>query len=65
MQSKYGGQADKAVEVQTHARLQLNQDKSKCRAQRPTYGETRHKTKMIPCKTKIFQWGLFDFFFHF
>ena len=43
-----------------HARLQLNQDKSKCRALRPMYGEIRHKTMMIPGKTKIFQWGLFE-----
>ena len=44
----------------THARLQLNQDKSKCRALGPMYGEIRHKTIMIPGKTKIFQRDLFE-----
>ena len=38
-----------------HARLQLNQDKSKCRALGPMYGKIRHKTMMIPGKTEIFQ----------
>ena len=40
--------------------LELNQDKSKCRALGPMYGENRHKTMMIPGKTKIFQRGLFE-----
>ena len=44
-----------------HARLQLNQDKSKCRALGLMYGEIRHKT-MIPGKTKIFRRGLFEKF---
>ena len=48
--------------VVLHARLELNQGKSKCRAMGPLYGETRHKTLMIPGETKIFQRGLFDFF---
>ena len=43
-----------------HARLQLNQEKSKCRAMGPMYGEIRHKTMMIPGKTKIFQRDLFE-----
>ena len=42
----------------THLRLQLNQDKSKSRALEPMYGEIRHKTIIIPGKTKIFQRGL-------
>ena len=43
-----------------HARVQLNQAKSKCRALGPMYGDIRHKTMMIPGKTKIFQRGLFE-----
>ena len=43
-----------------HARLQLNQDKSKCRALGLMYGEIRHKTMMIPDKTKIFHRDLFQ-----
>ena len=45
-----------------HCGLELNQDKSKCRALGPMYGENRHKTMMIPGKTKIFQRGLFVLF---
>ena len=44
----------------TYARLQLNQDKSKCRALGPMYGEIKHKTMMISGKTKIFQRDLFE-----
>ena len=43
-----------------HAKLQLNQDKSKFRALGPMYGEIRHKTMMIPVKIKIFQQDLFE-----
>ena len=48
------------VLIASHARLQLNQDKSKCRALRPMYGDIRQKTMMIPGKTKIFQRGYFE-----
>ncbi len=43
-----------------HCGLDLNQVKSKCRALGPMYRKNRHKTMMIPGKTKIFQWGLFE-----
>ena len=46
--------------VTVHCGLELNQDKSKCRALGPMYGENRHKTMIIPGKTKIFQRGLFE-----
>ena len=46
--------------ISIHCGLELNQDKSKCRALGPMYGENRHKTMMIPGKTKIFQRGLFE-----
>ena len=48
------------MEYVTHCGLELNQDKSKCRALGPMYGENRHKTMIIPGKTKIFQRGLFE-----